>query len=138
MVHEKPIKNEEKVVLLNQNTDTGTATARERLRGGLIGPPLAYPRGSGTCIPRRSACWKFGAHTLIACLFFQNIFTLSTPTLTYPASQHISRAIYLHKLPIFSVGENISAPHHIKLSSSNSCWSLSSVKQHGDSPDQVR
>src|SRR6266542_1975627 len=58
--------------------------------------------------------------------------------LTYPASQHISRAIYLHKLPRFSVGDNIFAPHQIKLSSSNSCWSLSSVKQPGELPGYVR
>src|SRR5215510_8715917 len=81
---------------------------------------------------------KFGAYTLIACLFLQFFFTLSTQTLTYSASQHISKAIYHHKLPRFSAGENISAPHHIKLSSSNSFWSLSSVKQPGKLPGYIR
>src|SRR5262247_1297924 len=91
-----------------------------------------------TGVSRSSADWKFCAHTLIACLFLQFFFTLSTPTLTYPASQHISKAIYHHKLPRFSAGENISAPHQIKLSSSNSFWSLSSVKQPGKLPGYIR
>jgi hypothetical protein len=46
---------------------------------------------------------KPGFNTLIVRLFLQNIFTLSTATLTYPASQHISTVIYLHKFPVFSV-----------------------------------
>src|SRR5215510_5044762 len=91
-----------------------------------------------TGVSRNSADWKFCAHTLIACLFLQFFFTLSTPTLTYSASQHISKAIYHHKLPRFSVGDDISAPHHIKLSSSNSFWSLSSVKQPGKLPGYIR
>jgi hypothetical protein len=78
---------------------------------------------------------NFCADTLIASLFLQKIFTHSTLILTYPASQLISRAIYLNKYPVFSVKEDIPAPHQIKLCSSGSTLSLLSVKQPGDSPD---
>jgi hypothetical protein len=103
-----------------------------------MSPPLAYARGTVPVSQGAAPVEKFGAKLLTTCLFLQNIFTLSTPTLTYPASQHISKAICHHKLPNFSAGENISAPHQIKLSSSNSYWSLSSVKQPGELPGDVR
>jgi hypothetical protein len=97
--------------------------------------PFAYLRDTLSVSQVTTLVGKFGAHTLIACLFLQNIFTLSTQTLTYPASQLISSAIYHHKFPIFFGLENIPAPPQIKLSSSSSSLSLSSVKQPGESPD---
>jgi hypothetical protein len=36
------------IIVQPQATIFGTATARERLRGRVIGRPLAYARGSGT------------------------------------------------------------------------------------------
>jgi hypothetical protein len=71
MVHEKQVRNEESAVLLQRRA--------LQLRGRLISPPLAYARGTVLVSQGAAPVEKFGAQPLIACLFLQNIFTLSTP-----------------------------------------------------------
>ena len=129
MVHEKRIKNEENAVPLQYRARKQSAVSSV---SHLLTLAVLY-----RC-PKEQRMLKIWHPYFNSLPVFTIFFTISTSTLTYPASQHISRAIYLHKLPRFSAGENISAPHQIKLSSSNSYWSLSSVKQPGELPGYIR